>query len=100
MVSADCYRYGTCDSWVYLKLQDFLFIKAPKKSPLVLRTIVLVFAMVCGVYIFSICLKQISPQTHVEFLNVLQYERPCPEPNIEPWEIPYVHYPKPKTFVR
>ncbi|GAV86344.1 hypothetical protein CFOL_v3_29775, partial [Cephalotus follicularis] len=71
-----------------------------KKSPLVLRMVVLVFVMVCGVYICSICLKQISTQTNIGFLNVEVIERPCPEPNIEPWEIPYMHRPKPKTYSR
>jgi len=62
--------------------------------------VVLVFAMVCGVYICSICLKQIGIRTNPGFLNVEVIERPCPEPNIEPWEIPYVHYPQPKTYSR
>ncbi|KAH8510833.1 hypothetical protein H0E87_008387, partial [Populus deltoides] len=79
---------------------DSFIIKAPKKSPLALRMVVLVFAMVCGVYICSICLKQIGIRTNPGFLNVEVIERPCPEPNIEPWEIPYVHYPQPKTYSR
>ncbi|KAK1561147.1 hypothetical protein Q3G72_034981 [Acer saccharum] len=80
--------------------KDTFSLKSPKKSPLVLRMIVLMFAMVCGVYICSICLKQIGTRTTNEFLNVEEPQRPCPEPNIEPWEIPYVHYPKPKTYSR
>eukprot|EP00258_Populus_trichocarpa_P008363 XP_002313841.2 uncharacterized protein LOC7457521 isoform X1 [Populus trichocarpa] len=80
--------------------KDSFLIKAPKKSPLALRMVVLVFAMVCGVYICSICLKQIGIRTNPGFLNVEVIERPCPGPNIEPWEIPYVHYPKPITYSR
>ncbi|KAJ6927095.1 hypothetical protein NC651_011240 [Populus alba x Populus x berolinensis] len=80
--------------------KDSFIIKAPKKSPLALRMVVLVFAMVCGVYICSICLKQIGIRTNPGFLNVEVIERPCPEPNIEHWEIPYVHYPRPKTYSR
>ncbi|KAJ7946035.1 Sulfotransferase [Quillaja saponaria] len=80
--------------------KDFFIIKAPKKSPLVWRMVVLVFAMVCGVYICSICLKQISTSTKTRFSDIQVIEKPCPEPNIEPWEIPYVHYPKPKTYSR
>uniref|UniRef100_A0A5B6ZNV6 Sulfotransferase n=1 Tax=Davidia involucrata TaxID=16924 RepID=A0A5B6ZNV6_DAVIN len=83
-----------------LFIKDSLIIKAPKKSPLVLRMIVLTFAMACGVYICSICLKQISTRTKAGFLNVQVVERPCELPNIEPREKPYVHYPKPKTFSR
>ncbi|GMY05988.1 nodulation protein H-like isoform X2 [Fagus crenata] len=80
--------------------KDIFVIKAPKKSPLVLRMFVLVFAMVCGVYICSICVKQISTHSKTGFLNVPVIQKPCPEPNIQPWEIPYVHYPKPKAYSR
>ncbi|KAF3435373.1 hypothetical protein FNV43_RR22462 [Rhamnella rubrinervis] len=62
--------------------------------------IVLVFVMVCGVYICSICLKQINTSTNTGLLTVQMIEKPCPEPTIEQWEIPYVHYPKPKTYSR
>ncbi|KAJ9187088.1 hypothetical protein P3X46_002584 [Hevea brasiliensis] len=80
--------------------KDIFIIKAPKKSPLLLRMVVLVFVMVCGVYTCSICLKQISIHNNPGILSVGVIEKPCPEPNIEPWEIPYVHYPKPKTYSR
>lgn len=83
-----------------LEIQDSFNIKSVKKSPLVLRMILLVFAMVCGIYICSICLKQIGTQTTAGFLNVKVVDRPCPEPAVEPWEIPFLHYPKPKTFSR
>lgn len=88
------------DDLCFFFSKDSFIIKAPKKSPLALRMVVLVFAMVCGVYICSICLKQIGIRTNPGFLNVEVIERPCPEPNIEPWEIPYVHYPRPKTYSR
>ncbi|CAK9150786.1 unnamed protein product [Ilex paraguariensis] len=83
-----------------LFLKDSLNIKPPKKSPLVLRMIVLTFAMVCGVYICTICLKQLSYSTKARFLNVEVVEMPCESHNVEPFEKPYVHYPKPKTFSR
>ncbi|KAI4298442.1 hypothetical protein L6164_032001 [Bauhinia variegata] len=80
--------------------KDIFLIKASKKSTLVWRMAVLVIAMACGVYICSICLKQISTRNKTGFLDIKVVKRPCPEPNIEPWEIPYVHYPKPKTYSR
>ncbi|XP_059653932.1 uncharacterized protein LOC132300736 isoform X2 [Cornus florida] len=80
--------------------KDNLIVKGPKKSPLVLRMLVLTFAMACGVYICSICLKQISTHTKARFPNVQVVERPCELPNLEQWEKPYVHYPQPKTFSR
>ncbi|KAL5541127.1 hypothetical protein UlMin_043413 [Ulmus minor] len=80
--------------------KDVFLIKGPKKSPLVLRMIVLMFVMVCGVYICSICLKQVSTRNKSGYLNVEIIQKPCPEPNIEQKELPYVHYPKPKTYSR
>lgn len=65
-----------------------------------LRTVVLVFAMVFGVYMCSICLKQINTHTKVKFLNIEVIERRCHDSVINRSHIPYVHYPKPKTFNR
>ncbi|RHN69969.1 putative protein kinase RLK-Pelle-RLCK-VIIa-2 family [Medicago truncatula] len=72
---------------------DVLLVKGLKNSTLVWRLIVLAFAMVCGVCICSICLKQISTGSRIGFLDINVIQMPCPGPNIEPWEIPYVHYP-------
>ncbi|KAK1555103.1 hypothetical protein Q3G72_021919 [Acer saccharum] len=52
------------------KDKDTLAIKAPKRSPLVLRTVVFLFSM------------------------------PCQDPDIEESEIPFMHYPDPVTFRR
>ncbi|PSS26095.1 Nodulation protein like [Actinidia chinensis var. chinensis] len=62
--------------------------------------IVLTIAMVCGLYICSFCIKQISTRTNVGFSNFQVIKKPCEAPNIEPWEKVYVHYPKPKTYSR
>ncbi|KAF9603641.1 hypothetical protein IFM89_037185 [Coptis chinensis] len=80
--------------------KDTLIIKPPKKSPLLLRMVVLMFAMVCGVYICSICLKQISTRTKPKIINLQLIHRRCQVPGIEEWEIPYVHFPNPKTYSR
>uniref|UniRef100_A0A0D3AAX4 Uncharacterized protein n=1 Tax=Brassica oleracea var. oleracea TaxID=109376 RepID=A0A0D3AAX4_BRAOL len=59
--------------------------KQPKRTPLFLRMIVLVFAMVCGLYIYSVCLKQFSVETS----------------QLVPTRITTrIHYPKPQTFSR
>ncbi|RZC45629.1 hypothetical protein C5167_038580 [Papaver somniferum] len=76
---------------------DNLIVKVPKKSPLVVRMVVLAFAMVCGVYICSICLKQISTSTKVKFTNLEFLEPSFPKLK---HEIPKLHYPKPETFSR
>lgn len=75
-------------------------IKAPKKSPLVLRTVVLLFALVCGVHICSICLKQTSLPTKTKLLNIKVIDQPCQSTNIQQSEIPFLHYRNPVTFNR
>ncbi|XP_043712228.1 nodulation protein H-like [Telopea speciosissima] len=85
---------------LYFFIKDSLVIKPPKKSPLVLRTVVLLFSVVCGVYICSICLKQISTQTRARFLSFEEVQRPCHVLDIHPQEIHYVHYPIPNTYDR
>ena len=59
--------------------QDTLVIKAPKKSPLILRSVVLLFSLVCGVYTCTIYLKQINPQTKSKFINikVVDHDQSC-----------------------
>ncbi|XVF17715.1 hypothetical protein REPUB_Repub10bG0147500 [Reevesia pubescens] len=89
--------------YIYVFNKDAIIIKPPKKSPLFLRTIVLLFAMVCGVYICTICLKQISTVTKIKFQNIQVIERPSPDTNIVKEieaQIPTLHYPKPETFSR
>ncbi|PON46856.1 P-loop containing nucleoside triphosphate hydrolase [Parasponia andersonii] len=78
--------------------KDTLVIKTPKKSPLILRMVVLLFAMVCGVYICLICLKQINPHTKAKFLNikVIEHQKSCPFSGQDL----YMHYPQPRTFTR
>ncbi|KAK9714043.1 hypothetical protein RND81_06G067700 [Saponaria officinalis] len=34
------------------------------------------------------------------FLNVQVNNTPCPKPDLQPWEVPYVHFPKPLTYAR
>ncbi|CAH9081815.1 unnamed protein product [Cuscuta europaea] len=80
--------------------KDGLLIKPSKKSPLLLRMLVLIFVMVCGVYICSVCLKQTASRKNTHLLNIAVVEKPCDPPNVEPSEKPYVHFPKPKTFSR
>ncbi|GAB4852099.1 hypothetical protein Ancab_016289 [Ancistrocladus abbreviatus] len=75
--------------------KDALLIKAPKRSPLLHRMVVLVFVMVCGVYIFTTSFSQISPHKMAKFLNIEFIGQQCPTINQ-----PYLHYPRPLTFSR
>ncbi|KAL6514261.1 hypothetical protein OROHE_019248 [Orobanche hederae] len=82
-------------------VKDSLIVKIPKKSPLALRMVVLIFVMVCGVYICSVRLRQFNGQSAVRFLSIEMVRKPCEEvTNIEPSEKLYIHFPKPKTFSR
>ncbi|XP_010558302.1 PREDICTED: uncharacterized protein LOC104826995 [Tarenaya hassleriana] len=74
-----------------------IVIKPPKKSPLFLRMIVLLFAMACGIYICSICLKQIGNVTRFKFESIQIVQRPSLS---EPLDAAPLHYPKPETFSR
>ncbi|KVI02673.1 Sulfotransferase domain-containing protein [Cynara cardunculus var. scolymus] len=80
--------------------KDSLTIKPLKKSSLVLRLMLSAIAMVCGIYICSICLKQMNLQNKSKFLLFEDFKRPCYDTIIDRSQIPYLHYPKPKTFNR
>lgn len=80
--------------------KDNLILKPQKKSSLLLRIIVLVCAMLLGVYICSMHLKRISTGTKDEVLNVQVVKTQCLAPHVEPWEKSFVHYPDPQTFRR
>ncbi|KAL2646770.1 hypothetical protein AAZV13_05G075600 [Glycine max] len=85
--------------------KDILVMKPQKKSPLLLRMSVLIFSMVCGVFICSVCLKQIS--THARtMLMELQIEKPSRSSissinrlNLT-HDVPLLHYPEPVSFNR
>ena len=79
--------------------QDVLVIKPPKKSPMLLRMAVLMFSMVCGVFIFSVCLKQISTQAKTKFVEFNVIEKPS-QNGARLTNVPYLHYPKPVSFSR
>ncbi|CAA3033522.1 uncharacterized protein LOC111367867 [Olea europaea subsp. europaea] len=85
---------------ICLFTKDTIIIKPSKKSPALLRMTVLVFAMAFGVYICSICLKQSNFSISSKFLNNEIIERTHCDYSIDRSQIPYVHYPNPKTFSR
>ncbi|KAG8642597.1 uncharacterized protein LOC110627776 isoform X3 [Manihot esculenta] len=80
--------------------KDTIIIKPPKKSPILLRMIVLGFAMVCGVYICSVCLKQISTHTKIKIEDIQVIERPSFDIEPRRMQVPVVHFPHPETFNR
>ncbi|KAH7520155.1 hypothetical protein FEM48_Zijuj08G0114400 [Ziziphus jujuba var. spinosa] len=84
--------------YICLFNKDTLIIKPPKKSPLLLRMAVLVFSMVCSVYICLVCLRQINNKAKTNSIRVI--EGPFHDNEIEVSEMLYEHYPNPKTFSR
>ncbi|CAA7019416.1 unnamed protein product [Microthlaspi erraticum] len=79
------------------KDSEAIVIKAPKKSPLFLRMMVLVFAMVCGLYICSVCLKQFG---NVNFQSSQLVQTPFVNSHSSLHVVTRIHYPKPQTFNR
>ncbi|VFQ69239.1 unnamed protein product [Cuscuta campestris] len=77
-----------------------LIIKPPKKSPAIFRVVLVVLAMVCGVFIFSAYLNQSCTDRENNVLNLEVINRHCDHLDIDRSQIPYLHYPKPKTFSR
>lgn len=77
-----------------------IIIKAPKKSSPLLRMGLVVLAMVCGVFIFCVCVNQSNTDKQHKFLNLEVIERGCHDLDIDRSQIPYLHYPKPRTFSR
>ncbi|KAL6572351.1 hypothetical protein OROMI_013309 [Orobanche minor] len=100
-MDADVYAFIKIMRW---KPQDALATKASKRSPLILRMVVLLFSMVCGLYVFSICIKQ----TNISFrqtdsMKIQPINRrngPCRNTRIQEQDLPYVRFPKPQTFSR
>lgn len=85
-----------------MEAKDSLIIKTTysKKSPALLRMVVLLFTMVCGMYIFSICIKQTKYFKDSYFLNIIEFNEPCQTSGINKNELPYLHFPRPKSFKR
>ncbi|XP_020239721.1 uncharacterized protein LOC109818611 isoform X2 [Cajanus cajan] len=79
--------------------KDILVIKPQKKTPLLLRMSVLVFSMVCGVFICSVCLKQISTHARTMLLELQDIEKHS-QSSLNLNDVHLLHYPKPVSFNR
>ncbi|WJX34820.1 hypothetical protein P8452_22895 [Trifolium repens] len=84
-----------------METKDTLDIKSTKKFPLTLRLVISAIAVVCVIYICSICLELKGISTNSKLLGISVFKQPCPPPSaVEEWELPYLHYPEPKTYSR
>ncbi|XP_073018782.1 uncharacterized protein [Primulina eburnea] len=77
-----------------------VIVKPPKKSPASLRMIVIVFAVVFGVYICSVCLKQTNFLSQTNFLDIKINMRHYHTNSFDRFQIPQLYYPNPTTFSR
>ncbi|KAK4258751.1 hypothetical protein QN277_005164 [Acacia crassicarpa] len=49
------------------------------------------------VLVFAMASKS---STEIGVLDIKIINETCPQPNIEAWEMPHAHYPKPRTYCR
>ncbi|KAM3353442.1 hypothetical protein ACQJBY_024550 [Aegilops geniculata] len=92
---------GACEEWSYqLGNKDTLSLKAPKKSPLALRMVVLTMTMICGVFICSMCMKQLGSDSWSRIVKIQVAEQSCNKSLIPPSEVQFVHYPQPLNYSR
>ncbi|XP_021752062.1 uncharacterized protein LOC110717623 [Chenopodium quinoa] len=77
--------------------KDTFVLRPPKMSSLIVRMIMLVIVTVCGVYICSVCLKQINTQTKSSIEVIERLRISCEANHLD---YPYLHYPQPETFSR
>lgn len=78
--------------------------KASKRSPIVLRMVMLASAAVFGVYSCFICLRQIRMHVDLKdiplYTNVQLNVEHCQISGIQPNESLYLHFPEPKAYSR
>ncbi|KZV45992.1 hypothetical protein F511_10682, partial [Dorcoceras hygrometricum] len=80
--------------------QDTVLVKSPKKSPASSRMMVLVFAVMSGVYICSVCLKETNFLSQTRFLELESNKRHCHTNGVDRSQTPHFYYPNPTTFSR
>jgi len=75
--------------------------KATKNFPSALRLVVLAMAATCGLYICSVNLeKPTRVRANTKLLEQRVINHSCHSSSVEEWEVPYLHYPQPKTYNR
>lgn len=67
---------------------------------MLLRTVVVMFSMICGIFIFSVCLKQIRTHARTKFIDLKIIDNPSLS-RLKLMNAPHLlHYPKPVSFSR
>ncbi|WVZ57202.1 hypothetical protein U9M48_007612 [Paspalum notatum var. saurae] len=92
---------GGADDWCYqFGNKNSFDLKAPKKSPPALRTVVFALTVMCGITICSICMKQLGSDGWSRIVKIEVAEQPCNKSTVPPSEVQFVHYPQPMTYSR
>ncbi|XP_057860560.1 uncharacterized protein LOC131069218 isoform X2 [Cryptomeria japonica] len=76
--------------------------KSLKKAPVVWRVLFLIFATVCGLYMFFVCGRQINIHMRSRYVLLRQLldKGSCQNPVTKSAEYVPLHYPIPKTYTR
>ncbi|XP_061350217.1 uncharacterized protein LOC133295403 [Gastrolobium bilobum] len=86
---------------IFIHNKDYVDIKSIKKFPSTLRLVVLLIIAACGMYIYSSNLEQTRVRTNTRLLELIVVNKSsCHPSSVEEWEVPYLHYPDPKTYSR
>ncbi|KAK7321706.1 hypothetical protein VNO77_32589 [Canavalia gladiata] len=80
--------------------KDSVDIKSIKKFPSTLRLVVFLIVATCGIYICSVNLEQPKIRVYTKLMERRVTNHSCHPSGVGEWEIPYLHYPKPKTHSR
>uniref|UniRef100_A0A0E0D1Q1 Sulfotransferase n=1 Tax=Oryza meridionalis TaxID=40149 RepID=A0A0E0D1Q1_9ORYZ len=83
-----------------LVASDALIVKSSKKSPLALRMVVFAMTMICGIFICTMCMKQLGSDSLSRIVKIEVAEQLCNKSAILPSEVHFVHYPQPITYSR
>lgn len=86
-----CYQFGN---------KDALIVKSSKKSPLALRMVVFAMTMICGIFICTMCMKQLGSDSLSRIVKIEVAEQLCNKSAILHSEVHFVHYPQPITYSR
>ncbi|KAL8523726.1 hypothetical protein ACS0TY_013627 [Phlomoides rotata] len=86
------------------KTQDsILLTKASKRSPLILRMVILILSIISALFIFSICINQTHkfPQFNPLRIQTMDHRTQlCRDAPVQDLDLPYLHFPQPQTFSR
>ncbi|XP_020231853.1 uncharacterized protein LOC109812322 [Cajanus cajan] len=86
---------------IFILKKGSMDIKYIKKFPSTLRLVVLLMVAICGIYICSVNFdKPTRVRTNTNLMELKFTNQSCYPSGVEEWEVPYLHYPQPKTYNR